>query len=76
MTSYFHNGVKNTFFLILSNLARYNASEFHLYHPTTYQYIKTELKNVFLFRRDCSSKLYMFLQIFFKFFALCDDVLR
>jgi len=53
MTSYFHNGAK-IFFEILSTLARYSDSGFHLYIKTGIYFIlyPTELENVFLFRRD------------------------
>jgi len=56
MTSYFHNGAKNLFFEILSTLARYNASEFHLHittgiyfilYPITYQRIFGQERQLF-----------------------------
>ena len=65
MTSYFQNGAKKCFFGILSNLARYRASKYDRYIKTgiylllyliIFQNIKTELKNLFSFGRESSSK--------------------
>jgi len=75
MESFFHNGVKN-YVLKFCQLRRVIApqdSSLHknqdLFHSISYylQNIKTELKNIFLFRRDSSSKLHIFLIFFFKF---------
>jgi len=71
MTSFFIMAPKIFFFEILSTLARYSASGFHIYiktgiylilYPT--KQIKTELKNLFSFRRDSICYIY-----FFKFFS-------
>jgi len=82
MTSYFHNGAKKFLFEILSTLAHYNASEFHLHIKTgiyfilisiTYQNIKTES-----FRSgETPLQSYIgFYRFFSIFFAFCDDVIR
>ena len=55
MTSYFQNGAKNSFL---------KTGIYFILYPTIYQNMKTELKNLFLFRRDCFSKLIGFYRFF------------
>jgi len=76
MTLYFHNGGKS-FFEILTTLAHYNVSEFHLhikaeiyfiFHPITYQNIKTQLKKC-LFVQE--RQLFKVIQCVPIYFTLC-----